>query len=340
MHRRNIVSFTLSIVLVVICAQLMAQQDVGPILRPRKSVAPATVLVTCDLACNWKLDDKTRGVIEAGESAKAPLSLGQHIVIAVTQDGLDKVETEIEIKTAGQTIVHLVLQPVRDARVKAEQDAQIKSQEQAAKEQAAREQQEKEQQARERIAHEQMERTAEAFYKDLRYADARPLLDQTCADGSATACDYLGLMYANGRDVSKDEDRAKVLYSKACAAGSADGCYNLGCILGAGLQAWGGPAEDHPRAAALFSKACDSGHAEACYRAGMMYSSADGVAQNTIIGASLYKKACDGGSADGCFWLGNAYLDGKGVEKDESRGRAILGKACSLGLQVGCEMAH
>ena len=109
----------------------LSQQDEGPILRPKihpAKSASATLLVICDLACNWSLDGEVKGRIEAGRSAKVKVELGQHVVYAVTEDGLDKTEQDIEIKNAGQTIVHIVLQPVRDIRLKAEQEArEIKS---------------------------------------------------------------------------------------------------------------------------------------------------------------------------------------------------------------------
>ena len=48
----------------VVLVQGMAQQDEGPVLKPKKSPtrpAPtATLLVMCDLACNWKLDGTQR----------------------------------------------------------------------------------------------------------------------------------------------------------------------------------------------------------------------------------------------------------------------------------------
>jgi len=74
---------------------VMAQQDDVPILRPKSQITKptsATVLVTCDLACNWTLDGEAKGRIEAGGSAKVKVELGQHIVIAVTEDGVDKVQ--------------------------------------------------------------------------------------------------------------------------------------------------------------------------------------------------------------------------------------------------------
>src|SRR5271156_979858 len=90
--------------------QAAAQQDEGPILKPNKPTSKpssATLLVMCDLTCNWKLDGEARGSIADGGTKKAPVSLGQHLVDAVTEDGLDKVEKEIEIKNTAQTIVRL-----------------------------------------------------------------------------------------------------------------------------------------------------------------------------------------------------------------------------------------
>jgi hypothetical protein len=110
--------------LMVTALSAFAQQDEGPILLPRKPVAKpagATLLVLCDLACTWKLDGETRGRIEAGGSAKAKVELGQHLVVAATEDGIDQVKQLSKVEERGQTIVSIELKPVRDARLKAEQ---------------------------------------------------------------------------------------------------------------------------------------------------------------------------------------------------------------------------
>jgi hypothetical protein len=138
----------------------LAQQDDVPILHPKNQTtkpASATLLVTCDLACNWTLDGEAKGRIDAGGSIKAKVELGQHVVVATTEDSLDKVENEIEIKTPGQTIVHIALQPIRDVRLKAEQQARDKA-DQEARDKAAREQREKDRQERERVAREEAAR--------------------------------------------------------------------------------------------------------------------------------------------------------------------------------------
>ncbi len=164
MRKREWAVRALAVVMTFAAMQVLAQKDEGPILRPNKPAKPAesTVLVVCDLACDWKLDGEAKGRIDAGGSAKTVLSLGQHLVAAAAEDALDKIETEIEIRTSGQTIVRLALQPVRDARLKAEQQAKEKAEQdakekadQAVRDKAAREQREKEQKERDLTAREQ-----------------------------------------------------------------------------------------------------------------------------------------------------------------------------------------
>ena len=116
----------------------------------------ATLLVICDLACNWGLDGEMVGSIGAGGSAKTKVAPGQHVVAAATEDGADQVRQVSEVKADGQTVVSIELKPVHDARLKAEQEARDKAaREQTARETqetAAREQQEREQRQREQAA--------------------------------------------------------------------------------------------------------------------------------------------------------------------------------------------
>ncbi len=145
--------------------------DEGPILLPKKPVVrpvKAALLVTCDLACDWTLDGEPQGSIAAGGSKKVPASLGQHLVDASSKDGPDKVQKEIQASSTDQTIVRLELLPVRQARLKVEQEAHEKAaREQLAKEKAAREQIAKDkaktdQEAKDKAAREQAEREIEA----------------------------------------------------------------------------------------------------------------------------------------------------------------------------------
>jgi hypothetical protein len=171
MRKRELVGWVLAAALTTAAFPALAQQDDIPILRPKSQItkpAGATLLVMCDLACNWTLDGETKGRIEAGDSAKAKVEIGQHIVIAVTEDGADKVKQFSEVKLSGQTVVSIELKHVRDARLKVEQQARDKTlqeqldqadQEEERKEatqvvpvKATREQQERERVARELAA--------------------------------------------------------------------------------------------------------------------------------------------------------------------------------------------
>src|ERR1035441_750630 len=115
MRRSELVGWALAAAMALAVAPGMAQQEEGPILRPKKPIAKPvspvpvspTLLVNCDLACNWTLDSEEKGRIEAGGSAKVKVALGHHTVVAATEDGLDKDKKDIDIKVGGQTIVHI-----------------------------------------------------------------------------------------------------------------------------------------------------------------------------------------------------------------------------------------
>ena len=179
----------------VAAVQGIAQQDEGPILRPKPKPMPGaapTLLVTCDLACNWKLDGEAQGRIAARGSSKSKVETGEHVVAAATEEGLDKIQQLTEVKGGGQTVVSLELQPVRDARLKAEQEvADTAGREKAARERTQQEAADKA--ARERAQQEAADKAAgEKAQKD--------------ADTRLTSTDpATGLMWAkkdNGSDVT------------------------------------------------------------------------------------------------------------------------------------------
>jgi hypothetical protein len=126
--RDRVQAWTLIAVLIVSVEAGLAYQDDGPILKPKRSPAPAagaTLLVICDLTCNWKLDGDDMEGLAAGTTKKVAVSIGQHLLNAYTQDGLDKIENQIEIKGRGQVIVRLELQAARVARLKAEEAEKV-----------------------------------------------------------------------------------------------------------------------------------------------------------------------------------------------------------------------
>src|SRR5262245_42703642 len=63
---------------------------------------------------------------------------------------------------------------------------------------------------------------------DASLAQGATRPEEACNAGDAKACFNLGLLFAEGRGMSKDEARAAALFTKACDGGNAWGCFNLG----------------------------------------------------------------------------------------------------------------
>jgi TPR repeat protein len=258
--------------MVTMAAQMMGQQGEGPILHPKKP-APATLLVMCDLACNWKLDGEAKGHMDAGGSAKAKVELGQHALVAVTVDGLDKVEKDIEIKTAGQTIFRIVLQPVRDDRMDADP---VYLRDHAA--QRAKEGQE--------------------LYDQKRIEEAKPILKKACTGGEMTACITLGAVYDHPYGGHYDDlVIARSLYRKACDGGVMPGCTKLGMTYDFSDDT------DYNKSVSLYQKACDGGDMWGCNNLAGSFESGRGEPKDRSRAMDLYQKACKGGFDWACHNL-------------------------------------
>jgi TPR repeat protein len=317
MRNRKIVTWALTSFMATTTVQLMGQQGEGPILLPKKPAAKpaaATLLVMCDLACNWKLDGETKGHIDAGGAAKARVEFGQHVVVAATDDGADQTQQFSEIKVSGQTVVTIELKPVRAARLHAQQIAQ----EEAARMQDLRDH------AGERL------KEGQTLYDLKRYEEARPLLQKACDGGNMAGCARLGHLFDYGQGVTQDSLRAISLYEKACDAGEMSGCGELSGFYNNGA----GVAQDYSRARMLAKKACDGGDMPGCVRLGYLYDSGQGGTQDYLQERSLYQKACDHGNMWGCSSLGYLYVSGHGVVQDYAQGRALVEKGCEGGSAI------
>jgi hypothetical protein len=158
---------------------------------------------------------------------------------------------------------------------------------------------------------------------------AEPLLARACDLGSGSGCEHLGLLYATGKGVARDERRATKDYVRSCDLGDARGCYNAGLMSDDGR----GTPRDHSRAAAYYEESCSLGSTTACTNLGFLYENGRGVAKNVSRSAALYQRGCDGtrcqpSNLTGCVNLGRAYRDGTGVPRDEERAATLFREAC------------
>jgi len=334
MRNWKIATWALTAFMATATVQLMAQQDEGPILRPKKPAAKptvATLLVMCDLACNWKLDGETKGHIDAGGAAKATVELGQHVVFAATDDGADQTQQFREIKVSGQTVVTIELKPVRAARLQAQQK---NAQEEAARLQAQQNAQEEAARMRDLRDHARVRlKEGKALYDSKRYEEARPLIQKACDGGDMVGCSNLGWLYLEGQGVPKDYVQARLFFQMACDGGEMEGCNRLGWLY---LEGQGVP-KDYVQARLFFQKACDGGGMTGCGNLGWLYQEGQGLPKDYVQARLFSQKACDGGEMGGCSNLGWLYQEGQGVPKDKAKARSLYQRACDGGVQDACD---
>src|SRR5713226_6618463 len=102
----------------------------------------------------------------------------------------------------------------------------------------------------------------------------QPLAEQ----GHAVAQYNLGLLYANGQGVTKDDAKARQWYEKAATQGHAEAQVNLGILL---VYARGGP-QDYKMAVYWLRLSANQGNDLAQRKLGLMYERGDGVPQDYV----------------------------------------------------------
>ena len=92
--------------------------------------ADATLLVTTDMDCNWKLDEQPMGLLKAGDSKVVPLSPGEHRIRAATTDGVAIIHTKVQADQ-DQTTVEIQLASQHEQQLKLNHDKPAGESEQA-----------------------------------------------------------------------------------------------------------------------------------------------------------------------------------------------------------------
>jgi TPR repeat protein len=130
--------------------------------------------------------------------------------------------------------------------------------------------------------------------------------------GDATAQYHLAHAYEQGKGVAKNVEQAVVWFRKAAERGFAAAQYNLGVMYAEGI----GIAKNEAQAVMWYRKAAEQGHADAQNNLGMMYADGRGVAENEAQAVVWYRKAAEQGDAIAQYHLARAYAQGKGVTQN------------------------
>jgi uncharacterized protein len=141
--------------------------------------------------------------------------------------------------------------------------------------------------------------------------------------GSTTAMVELGVLYATGAGVTKDEAQARKLFERAAEAGNPRGVVNLAALSSGG-------ASDQARARSLLAKAAET-NAEAQYQLGLMMAEGTGGAKDDIGARNLFEKAAAQNHAGALERMGTFAQEGRGGPKDSSAAKAYYERAAALG---------
>lgn len=124
----------------------------------------------------------------------------------------------------------------------------------------------------------------------------------------------LGVAYAKGEGISKDEVQAVHWYHKAAEQGYVKAQASLGLMYAIGQ----GVAQDDAEAVRWYRKAAELGDPVAKYNLGFMYANGRGVAKDEVEATRWIHEAAEQGYAQAQFNLGMMYADADeiGVAQD------------------------
>ena len=135
---------------------------------------------------------------------------------------------------------------------------------------------------------------------------------KSAEQGYASAQRSMGIMYGTGKGVSQNFAEAAKWYHKAAEQGNADAQNNLGrCyIIGEGVE------KSDVEAAKWFRKSAEQGNSFAQFSLGLCYRDGRGVGKNTEEAAKWFRKAAEQGNSSAQHNLGVCYQNGEGVKKN------------------------
>ncbi len=145
--------------------------------------------------------------------------------------------------------------------------------------------------------------------------------------GHAQAQFLLGLYYASGLGIGKDEAEAVKWYRNAAEQGHAGAQSSLGVAYAYGQ----GVEKDDFEAVKWYRNAAEQGGAGAQCSLGFAYANGKGVDKNEVEAVKWYRKAAEQGFAQAQFNLGVAYANGQGVKQDHAEAVKWYRKAAEQG---------
>ena len=146
--------------------------------------------------------------------------------------------------------------------------------------------------------------------------------------GSTAAMVELGVMFATGAGVPKDEAQARKLLERAAQAGDPRGVANLMTLT----KGAGGPA-DPAKARALLQSSAERNSAEAQYQLGIMNADGVGGPKDDVAARAMFERAAAQNHAGALERMGSFTENGRGGPQDKDAAKAYYEKAAGLGSE-------
>ncbi len=165
-----------------------------------------------------------------------------------------------------------------------------------------------------------------AYAANRQVPDAAAAYRKAADKGSTSAMVELGVLFANGAGVARNEDEARALFQRAAQAGNPRGATNLAALAGTG-----GSTSDPAQARALLQQAAASNSAEAEFELGVMLANGTGGPKDDVGARAMFAKAAAQNHAAALEWLGAFEEAGRGGSQDKAAAKADYERAVALG---------
>jgi TPR repeat protein len=143
--------------------------------------------------------------------------------------------------------------------------------------------------------------------------------------GSTSEIVELGVLYATGAGVAKDDAQARKLFERAAEGGNPRGVSNLAALSGTG-----GTPSDPVKAREMLAKAAET-NAEAQYQLGLMLADGTGGAKDDAGARSLFEKAAAQNHPGALERMGAFSEEGRGGPKDSAAAKSYYQRAAAIG---------
>jgi TPR repeat protein len=165
-----------------------------------------------------------------------------------------------------------------------------------------------------------------AYAASNQNAEALAAWRRASDKGSTSAMVELGVAYATGAGVAKDEAAAGKLFERAAQGGNPRGVSNLAALSGRG----GAAPANAARSRSLLAKAAET-NAEAQFQLGLMLQDGVGGPKDDAGARSLFEKAAAQDHPGALERMGAFAKEGRGGAQDSGAAKAYYEKAAALG---------